>query len=117
MAVFTIAMAVLFRRLQLSKSNLLLLAAAIVLFLAVAAPFAAVYFGSPDSYTPSWNLGRVLEWGISPDYFKGSFPPAFSLFSSEYPKALVPFLAAGMVLLFVRLFLVKNNVRELFLLS
>ncbi|MBI2581419.1 hypothetical protein HYV85_06495 [Candidatus Woesearchaeota archaeon] len=117
MAVFTIAMAVRFRRLPLSKSNLLPLAAAIVLFLAVAAPFAAVYFGSPDSYKPSWNLGRLLEWGISPDYFKGSFPPAFSLFSSEYPKALVPFLTAGMVLLFVRLFLVKNNVRELFLLS
>ncbi len=117
MAVFTVAMAVRFRRLPLSKSNLLPLAAAVVLFLAVAAPFAAVYFGSPDNYKPSLDLSRLLEWGISPDYFKGSFPPAFSLFSSEYPKMLVPFLAAGIVLLFVRLFLVRNNVKELFLLS
>lgn len=117
MAVFAAALAVRFRRLPLSKSNLLPLALAIIILLAVAAPFAAIYFGSPENYKPSWKLGRLLEWGISPDYFQGSFPPAFSLFSSEYPKVLVPFLVIGMILLFVRLFLVKNNLRELFLLS
>lgn len=117
MAVFAVAMAVRFRRLPFSKSNFLPLAAAIAIFLAVAAPFAAIYLGTPENYEPSWKLGRFLEWGISPDYFKGSFPPAFSLFSSEYAKFLVPFLAVGMILLFVRLFLVKKNTRELFLLS
>ena len=117
MAVSATALAVRFRRVPFSKSNLLPLALAIIIFLAVAAPFAAIYFGSPENYTPSWKLGRFLEWGISPDYFKGSFPPQFSLFSSEYAKVLVPFLAVGMILLFVRLFLVKKNIKELFLLS
>lgn len=117
MAVFAAAMRVRFRKLPVSKSNVKHLVAAILLLLAVAAPFATIYLGSPEGYTPSWKISRLFEWGISPSYFEGSYPPSFSLFSAEYPKILWPFLFASIVLLLLRLFLVKNNVKELFLLS
>ncbi len=117
MAVFAAAMLVKFRKLPMSKSIIRHLVVAVLLLLVVAAPFAAIYLGAGDNAKPSFKFSRLFEWGISPDYFQGSYPPAFSLFSAEYPKILWPFLFVGLALLFVRLFLVKNNVKELFLLS
>ena len=115
-AVFTVLMVIRFRRLPVSKANIANLAVAAVIFAAVAAPFAAIYFGAPEN-PPSFKVGRLFEWGISPDYVVGSFPPAFVLFSAEYHNYLLAFLFAGIALLLVRVFLVKNNVKELFLLS
>ncbi len=117
MAVFAAAMLVKFRKLPVSKSGIRHFAVAALLFLLVAAPFAAIYLGAGDNAKPSFKFSRLSEWEISPDYYKGSYPPAFSLFSAEYPKILWPFLFVGLALLFVRLSLVKNNVKELFLLS
>lgn len=117
MAVFAAAMFINFRKLPVSKLNIKHLAVAALLFLVVAAPFAAIYLGAGDNAKPSFKFSRLFEWGISPNYFQGSYPPAFSLFSAEYPKILWPFLFAGIALLLLRLFMVKNNVRELFLLS
>ncbi len=117
MAVFAAAMTVKFRKLPVSKPNIVHFVVAILLFLVVAAPFAAIYLGAGDTEKASFKFSRLFEWGISPDYFKGSFPPAFSLFSAEYPRILVPFLLAGLILLLLRLFLVKNNTKEIFLLS
>ena len=117
MAVFAAAMIIKFRKLPVSKQNIVHFVVAILLLLVVAAPFAAIYLGAGNSAKASFKFSRLFEWGISPDYFKGSFPPAFSMFSAEYPKILVPFLSVGITLLLLRLFLVKNNTREIFLLS
>lgn len=116
MAVFAAAMLVKFRKLPVSKSNVKHLVVAVLLLLAVAAPFAAIYFGAGDVVSRS-GFGRIFEWGISPDDVQGSFPASFVEFSAEYQRILLPFLAAGVLLLLLRLFLVKNNVKELFLLS
>lgn len=117
MAVFAAALFLKYRKLPVSKSNIRQIALAVLLLLVVAAPFAAIYLGAGDNAKPSFKFSRLFEWGISPDYYQGSYPPAFSLFSAEYAKILVPFLVVGLILLLVRLFLVKNNVKELFLLS
>ncbi len=116
MAVFAALMLARFRKLPVSKSNIKHFVAAALLFLAVAAPFAAIYFGAGDVVSRS-GFGRIFEWGISPNDVQGSFPASFVEFSAEYPKILLPFLAAGVLLLLLRLFLVKNNVKEIFLLS
>ena len=117
MAVFAAAMMIKFRKMPVSKQNIAHFVVAILLFLVVAAPFAAIYLGAGDNAKASFKFSRLFEWGISPDYFKGSFPPAFSLFSAEYPKIIASFLLVGLILLLLRLFLVKNNTREIFLLS
>lgn len=115
-AVFTALMAIRFRKLPLSRANIPYLVISALAFLAVAAPFAAIYLGAPEN-APVFKFSRLFEWGISPDYLVGSYPPAFTAFSAEYPKFVLPFLFSGLVLLAIRLFLVKSNVRELFLLS
>ncbi|MBI3037322.1 hypothetical protein HYY73_06275 [Candidatus Woesearchaeota archaeon] len=119
MAVFTIAMAVKFRKLPVSRSNIKAFAVAAIMLAIVAAPFLAIYFGTPDTQGTgfSFSLPRLLQWGISPESVQGSFPAAFVQFSAEYGKFLLPFLFAGIALLILRLFLVRNNSRELFLLS
>ncbi len=119
MAIFSAAMAIRFRKLPVSGKNIKALALAAVLLAAVIAPFAAIYLGVPDTSSAgsSRNIGRLFQWEISPDSVQGSFPPAFVMFSAEYSGALVPFLIAGLVLLAARIFLVKNNARELFMLS
>lgn len=116
MAVFAAAMLVRFRKLPLSKLNVRHILVASLLFVVVAAPFAAIYFGAGDVVSRS-GFGRLFEWGISPDDVQGSFPASFVEFSAEYPKILLPFLAVGTLLLLLRLFLVKNNLKEIFLLS
>ncbi|MBI2143974.1 hypothetical protein HYU17_02375 [Candidatus Woesearchaeota archaeon] len=116
-AVLTALMAVRFRKLPVSKSSLLHLGVAVALFAVVAAPFIAIYAGSADINVPRLGFKRLFEWGISPSLVQGSFPPSFVEFSAEYPNVLLPFLAAGLVLLLLRLLLVKNNLKELFMLS
>ncbi len=116
MAVFAAAMLVKFRKLPVSKSDVRHILVASLLLVAVAAPFAAIYLGAGDVASRS-GLGRLFEWGISPGDVQGSFPASFVEFSAEYPKILLPFLAGGVLLLLLRLFLVKNNVKEIFLLS
>ncbi|MBI2144951.1 hypothetical protein HYU18_01375 [Candidatus Woesearchaeota archaeon] len=116
MAVFTAFMVVRFRKLPLSKLSIKPLIAVAVVFVAIAAPFAQIYLGAGDVVSGS-GFGRFFEWGISPDDVQGSFPASFVEFAAEYPKVLWPFLVAGILLLLLRLFLVKSNVKELFLLS
>jgi len=111
-AVMTVLFVLRFRKIPLAAS----FAVAILLFAVVAAPFASIYLGAGDVVSRS-GLGRLFEWGISPADVQGSFPPSFVQFLAEYPKLLLPFLLAGLTLLLLRLFLVKNNARELFLLS
>jgi hypothetical protein len=119
-AFFTIAMAIKSRKLPISKANWKSLLLASIIFIAIAAPFAAIYLGVPDATSAGFsakNLGRLLQWGVNPDLVQGSFPPSSVLFSAEYSSKIVPFLVVGLLLLALRIFLVKNNSKELFLLS
>jgi hypothetical protein len=119
MAVLTTAMIIRFRKLPISKSSIVPIGIATVLLLAVMVPFAAIYLGTPDAdkLAVNFDMGRLLQWGVSPEEFVGSFPPTISLFLAQYSILLVPFLVAGMLLLLIRLFTVKNNTKEIFLLS
>src|SRR3989338_5388629 len=114
--VFSVLMAVRFRRIPLSMRVAVRLALALAVLAVVAAPFAAIYLGAGDVVSRS-GFGRLFEWGISPDDVRGSFPESFVSFSAEYPSVVLPFLAAGVLLLLLRLLLVRNNVKELFVLS
>ncbi len=115
-AVMAALFALRFRKIPIARASAASFAFAILLFAVVVAPFASIYLGAGDVVSRS-GLGRLFEWGISPADVQGSFPPSFVEFSAEYPKLLLPFLIAGLALLLLRLFLVKNNARELFLLS
>jgi len=124
MAVLTLAMVIRFRKLPFSKTNIVALGIAAVLLAAVAIPFASIYLGTPDTERAALSISvpRLFEWGISPAEVQGSFPPAFVQFSAEYAAPLRIFLFAGIILLLIRLllirlFLVKNNTKEIFLLS
>lgn len=118
LAVFTVAMALRFRRLPVARSSLRPLILAGLLFIIIAAPFVLIYAGTGGSeFRPAIKLAKLGGWGIAPQEVSGNFPPESVSFSAEYPGFLPVFIFVGIFLLLLRLFLVKSNAKEILLLS
>ncbi len=88
------------------------LAAVAVIFMIIAAPFFIIYFGTPQLGVNEKDYSRLLSWGVKNELVAGSYPPAFTDFSEEYPVYLLPFLFIGILFLFLR----RKN-RDLLMLS
>ncbi|MBI2140940.1 hypothetical protein HYU16_00800 [Candidatus Woesearchaeota archaeon] len=117
LGIFTAVMAAKFRKLPVSRSNLVPFAAALVAFSAVVAPFAPIYLGAPSDVPPVSSVERLMQWNIPHNLVSGSFPEPFVLFSHEYAFPVRLFLFAGILLLIARAFLIRPNYRELMLVS
>ncbi len=138
LSVFTLAMSFKFRRVPVSKATLKSVVVALAAFLVVAGPiFYLIYYGTGGSdLSLALHLDRLWgipscekelpaesqhpiagRWGIAPCEVSGNFPADSVLFSAEYPGILPVFFFVALALLLLRLFLVKKNMKEVFLIS
>ncbi len=101
-AFFTLMMFVKHRRLPFISESRKHLAAVAAIFLIIAAPFFMIYFGTPQLGVNEKDYSRLLSWGVDNSLVAGSYPPAFTDFSEEYPVYLLPFLFMGIVFLLLR---------------
>ncbi len=102
LAFFTLLMFLKHRRLPFLSESRKHLAAVAVIFLVIAAPFLVIYFGTPQLGVNEKDYSRLLSWGVRHELVAGSYPEAFTSFSSEYPKLLLPFLFIGIIFLLLR---------------
>jgi hypothetical protein len=73
------------RKLNISRKTIVQIAIALVVMLAVMAPFATIYLGAQNTANPTGrDFSRLLQWTIPSAPISGSFPAAFVQFSSEY---------------------------------
>ncbi len=101
-AFFTLLMSIKHRRVPFISESKKHLAAAAVLLIIIAAPFFMIYFGTPQLGVNEKDYSRLLSWGVKHELVAGSYPEAFTGFSAEYPKILVPFLFLGILFLLLR---------------
>lgn len=102
LAFFTLLMFLKHRRLPFVSERKKHLAAVALIFMVIAAPFFMIYFGTPQLGVNEKDFSRLLSWGVRHELVAGSYPEAFTSFSSEYPKLLLPFLFIGIIFLLLR---------------
>lgn len=102
LAFFTLLMFLKHRRLPFVSEGKKHLAAAAVIFLIIAVPFIMIYFGTPQLGVNEKDYSRLFSWGVKHELVAGSYPEAFTSFSAEYPKILLPFLFVGILFLLLR---------------
>ena len=119
--IFTALMTLKYKKFPLSGKNLMTVAAAIVIFLAISLPFLTIYIGpttegGPVQSMPRSGLSRLLSWGIAPETVSGSYPASFITFSGSYSYWLLPFLGLGIISVVLSAALSRKP-RELLMLS
>ncbi len=102
MAFFTLLMSIKHRRVPFISESRKHLAAVAVIFLIIAAPFFMIYFGTPQLGVNEKDYSRLFSWGVKHELVAGSYPEAFTAFSSEYPKILTPLIFIGILFLLLR---------------
>ncbi len=101
-AFFTLLMSIKHRKLPFVSESKKHVAAVAVIFLLIAAPFFIIYFGTPQLGVNEKDYSRLFSWGVKHDLVAGSYPEAFTNFSSEYPVYLLPLLFIGILFLLLR---------------
>ncbi len=99
---FTLLMSIRHRKIPFVSESKKRLAAFAVIFLIIAAPFLMIYFGTPQLGVSEKDYSRLFSWGVKHDLVAGSYPEAFTNFSSEYPVYLLPLLFLGVIFLLLR---------------
>jgi hypothetical protein len=103
MAIFFIFLAVKHRKIPLSRSTVFSLGIAVVVMLAVIAPFATIYLGAKNTVNPTKrDFSRLFQWTVPSEPISGSFPPEFVQFNAEYRFWMIPFILIGIAVLLLR---------------
>jgi len=95
---FSVLMFVKHRKLPFIAESKKHLAVIFVVMLAITLPFSLIYFGTTDIGKAPPDYSRIFSWGVDHSLVAGSYPPAFTNFSSSYPKILLPLMFLGIIL-------------------